>query len=106
MIDGDQTVFQEDRSPSAGSAYDLVLRSATDRHGWPAFLDNSLVRREFLAEHEEILKHKWIESEKAGQDIGWDSALIDWVIKHRSQWRKNRHSQRVGGFAPAQIAQN
>jgi len=30
----------------------------------------------FLEEREEILKHKWIESEKAGKDIGFEKALL------------------------------
>jgi hypothetical protein len=38
------------------------------------------------------LKHKWIESEKAGHDIGFERALTDWIIKHRSSWRKARHT--------------
>ena len=33
-------------------------------------LKNSSLYREFQAEREEILKHKWIESEKAGYEIG------------------------------------
>lgn len=53
-------------------------------------LRNSALYREFQAEREEILKHKWIESEKAGHDIGFERALTDWIIKHRSQWRKER----------------
>ncbi len=51
---------------------------------------NSSLYREFQAEREEILKHKWIESEKAGYDIGFEHALTDWIIKHRSKWRKSR----------------
>ena len=43
----------------------------------------SAVAREFLAEREEILRHKWLESEKAGHDIGFDRALLDWIVKHR-----------------------
>ena len=53
---------------------------------------NSSLYREFQAEREEILKHKWIESEKAGRDIGFEQALTDWIIKHRASWRKNRQS--------------
>jgi len=34
-------------------------------------LKNSSLYREFQAEREEILRHKWIESEKAGRDIGF-----------------------------------
>lgn len=51
---------------------------------------NSALYREFLAEREEILKHKWIESEKAGFDIGFERALLDWIVKHRANWRKAR----------------
>jgi hypothetical protein len=53
-------------------------------------LKNSSLYREFQAEREEILRHKWIESEKAGHDIGFEQALTDWIIKHRSSWRKTR----------------
>jgi len=53
-------------------------------------LKNSTLYREFQAEREEILKHKWIESEKAGHDIGFERALTDWIVKHRSKWRKTR----------------
>ena len=55
-----------------------------------AMVMNSQLYREFLAEREEILRHKWIESEKAGYDIGFERALLDWIVKHRSSWRKLR----------------
>jgi hypothetical protein len=54
------------------------------------FVKNSVLYKEFLAEREEILKHKWIESEKAGIDIGFEKALLDWIVKHRSNWREKR----------------
>jgi hypothetical protein len=54
------------------------------------FVKNSVLYKEFLAEREEILKHKWIESEKAGRDIGFEKALLDWIVKHRSNWRARR----------------
>lgn len=53
---------------------------------------NSSLYLEFQAEREEILRHKWIESEKAGHDIGFERALTDWILKHRSKWRKTRQS--------------
>jgi hypothetical protein len=56
----------------------------------PQFVKNSVLYKEFLAEREEILKHKWIESEKAGKDIGFERALLDWIVKHRSNWRARR----------------
>ena len=36
---------------------------------------------------EEILKHKWIESEKAGRDIG-SAAAADWIRKYADKWRQ------------------
>ncbi len=38
----------------------------------------------------QFVKHKWIESEKAGKDIGFEKALLDWIVKHRSNWRDRR----------------
>ena len=28
--------------------------------------------------------------EKAGADIGFEKALLDWIVKHRSNWREKR----------------
>jgi hypothetical protein len=53
------------------------------------------VYQEYLAEREEILKHKWLESEKAGRDLGFEWALTDWVVKHRTGWRRWRKAQRA-----------
>lgn len=55
-----------------------------------SYFRNSALYKEFLAEREEILKHKWIESEKAGYDIGFEKALLDWIVKYRSRWREDR----------------
>jgi len=59
-----------------------------------ALVRNSMLYREFLAEREEILRHKWIESEKAGHDIGFEKALLDWVMRHRGGWRQSRQPSR------------
>jgi hypothetical protein len=37
----------------------------------------TVLYKEFLAERQEILCHKWIESEKAGYDIGFEHALFE-----------------------------
>ena len=57
------------------------------------FVRNSVLYKEFLAERAEVLKHKWIESEKAGRDIGFEKALLDWIVKHRSNWRERRKKE-------------
>ncbi len=57
------------------------------------FYTDSLIYREFLDEREEVLRHKWLESEKRGYDIGYSAALIDWILKHRSSWRNHRKTR-------------
>jgi hypothetical protein len=69
-----------------------MLNDAKGPHQANDLLKNSSLYREFQAEREEILRHKWIESEKAGRDIGFERALTDWIIKHRSKWRKARQT--------------
>ncbi|MBA3883516.1 MAG: hypothetical protein H0X73_12620 [Chthoniobacterales bacterium] len=69
-----------------GKSYDMPAAQDTPSE----FVKNSVLYKEFLAEREEILKHKWIESEKAGTDIGFEKALLDWILKHRSSWRDKR----------------
>lgn len=54
------------------------------------FVQRSSLYQEFLAEREEILRHKWLESEKAGYDIGFEKALLDWIMNHRDSWRSHR----------------
>jgi len=45
------------------------------------------VRRSTLAQVREMEKHKWIESEKAGLDLGKE-AVLDWITKYAETWRK------------------
>ena len=47
--------------------YPRVMSATTDES--TELVRESLLYKEFLAEREEILRHKWIESEKAGVDI-------------------------------------
>jgi hypothetical protein len=57
----------------------LAMRASSEDQ--QPFVKNSALYKEFMAEREEILKHKWIESEKAGADIGFEKALLDWIMK-------------------------
>lgn len=34
----------------------------------------------------EIRKHKWIESEKLGQEIGFATAALNWINTYGSAW--------------------
>jgi hypothetical protein len=64
----------------------------TTRADLTELVKNSVLYKEFSAEREEILSHKWIESEKAGYDIGFEHALVDWILKYRSAWRDKRQA--------------
>ena len=59
----------------------------------PELLKNSCLYQECLAEREKINQHKWYESQKAGKDIGFEKAFLDWIRKHRDQWR-SEHRQK------------
>ena len=45
------------------------------------WVKNTLLFRQWDNMKKEILLHKYYESEKAGHDIGWDRAAIDWMIR-------------------------
>ncbi len=68
----------------------MVDSSATERDN---MFHKSALYQEFLAERAEILRHKWIESEKVGHDIGFEKALLDWIVKHRAGWRALRQQK-------------
>ena len=37
---------------------------------------------------DEINRHLWIESEKAGYDIGYEKAAEDWLTRFSGEWMK------------------
>jgi hypothetical protein len=55
-------------------------------------IQKSYLYQEFLAERNEILRLKWLESQKADRDIGFEAALLMWVRRHRKHWRAARKS--------------
>lgn len=49
--------------------------------------------KEYLEiQRREIERHKWIESEKAGRDLGMDAA-IDWILKYADVFSDNLGKQ-------------
>jgi hypothetical protein len=48
-------------------------------------------------EIEEIQRHRWLESEKAGYDIGSRAAALDWIEKHAADFRENWERENVVG---------
>jgi len=77
----------------------------SEQSGSRDFVKHSSLYQEFLAEREEILKHKWIESERLGYDIGFERALLDWIRKHRESWRAARRAQGSSSHAARKDSQ-
>ena len=53
-------------------------------------VESSLLYRTFARQRDEILRYKWLESEKAGVDIGFEKALLGWLIKQSAGWRQTQ----------------
>ncbi|MDE3084441.1 MAG: hypothetical protein KGJ37_04360 [Verrucomicrobiota bacterium] len=72
-----------------------MTQQSPDSEASHDFVKQSSLYQEFLAEREEILRHKWLESERLGYDIGFERALLDWIRKHRESWRAARRAQQA-----------
>jgi hypothetical protein len=59
------------------------------------FLKSSKLYQEYEEQRQEVLRHKWLESEKAGHDIGFEQAFFDWLLRHRRNWRRRRRPART-----------
>jgi|GEM_PF-790138 hypothetical protein len=57
-------------------------------------------------QREEVAKHKWIESEKAGHDIGWDQAHADWLVKYFAEWEGHLPSRVIDDALHARAPRN
>jgi hypothetical protein len=55
--------------------------------GRSAWVQETNLFREWESIKKQISLHKWYESEKAGHDIGWDRATVDWMIRHGPRTR-------------------
>ena len=56
------------------------------------------IKRELLSNKEvieEINRHRWLESEKAGHDVGFDSAAEDWLKKFSIAWMQYNMPERL-----------
>jgi hypothetical protein len=46
-------------------------------------LENTLLYKKYCEEREHILKNKWYMSERRGADVGYEKALLDWIINKK-----------------------
>jgi hypothetical protein len=53
-------------------------------------LERTEIYKQFLKERQCILENKWYMSERAGMDVGFERALIDWVTNFRNKWLQEK----------------
>ena len=51
-----------------------------------------MVRRLSSAERGAIEEHKYLMSEAAGHDVGFEAAARDWEAHHAARWRRERQA--------------
>lgn len=49
-------------------------------------LEHTLLFKRWESMKEDILRHKWYESEKAGHDVGWVRAATNWMLHHHHRF--------------------
>lgn len=56
--------------------------SGSGRRDTEQWVKQTRLVKDWERRKQDILAHKWYESERAGRDVGWDHASVDWLIRH------------------------
>jgi len=48
--------------------------------------------REYCMKKDQVMKYKWIESEKQGADIGLERAWLQWESRYYQTWKSHVNS--------------
>jgi hypothetical protein len=54
--------------------------------------DGPSLYERFLAIREDVLRHKWLKSEEAGEDVGFEAALVDYMENHLDEEKADETS--------------
>lgn len=52
------------------------------------------LKKDLEEQMREIERYKWIESEKAGRDLGQQAAM-DWISRFADEWRRRRDPEEI-----------
>jgi len=55
-------------------------------------IENTLLYKKYMEEKEHILRNKWYMSERVGKDVGYEKALLNWLI-NKSEYLKQDQLQ-------------
>jgi phosphotransferase system HPr-like phosphotransfer protein len=106
-------VKEIDLIPSELSAIEMHKYFLSEREGREVSFEEAMIdfidnyEADFLSkkqvednqeQNQEILKYRWIESEKEGYDIGSTKAAMEWIEKYGGIWREERESLEKNGF--------
>jgi phosphotransferase system HPr-like phosphotransfer protein len=106
-------VKEIDLIPSELSAIEMHKYFLSEREGREVSFEEAMIdfidnyEADFLSkkqvednqkQNQEILKYRWIESEKEGHDIGNTKAAMEWIEKYGGIWREERESLEKNGF--------
>jgi hypothetical protein len=60
-------------------------------------LEDTLLYKKFAEEREHILRNKWYMSERVGKDVGYERALLDWVLNKKTYLKQDKIPYRKVG---------
>ena len=84
QLAGDTCIYIEEEYSTAGTVQAVMaVRTQFER------MKNMTIEQLIQLEIDEMNRHKWLESEKAGRDLG-DDALLDWIEKHEDKFIQER----------------
>ena len=66
-------------SPRPGRNFSPVSSPSTTNAENTAKPSPESLYERFLEIREDVLRHKWLKSEEAGEDVGFEAALVDWM---------------------------
>jgi len=46
-------------------------------------IEKTLLVKKYRSDIEHIKRNKWFMSERVGGDVGWEKALLDWIINKK-----------------------
>jgi len=52
-------------------------------------IENTLLYKKYMDEREHILRNKWYMSERLGKDVGYERALLDWLLNKKEYLKKD-----------------
>lgn len=47
-------------------------------------IEDTLLYKKYMEQREHVLKNKWYMSERAGRDVGYEKALLNWIINRET----------------------